>query len=131
MRKTLPFIILLIFFSSCGEEYKVKKAVKKFLSSNMHDPKSYESVWFGDIDTLSWVEAYPELAIQRDDFQATGDSMNFERLEKMKTQYNQEGKKHYKITHKFRGKNSLGATVLNEKQFYTLYIGEKLFVYVQ
>jgi PBP1b-binding outer membrane lipoprotein LpoB len=54
MRESIIMLIVLIFFNSCSvsPEEKAQDNVKKYLMGNMNDPKSYESVSFGKLDSM-------------------------------------------------------------------------------
>jgi len=52
MKKLLFAALIVIISSGCTNEYKAKKTIEKYLSERLHDWKSYESVSFGEIDSL-------------------------------------------------------------------------------
>lgn len=134
MKNNLILFSFIILFSGCTKEHKSEKAIKKYLSENMNDFKSYEPLEFDKLDSVfnnRFENMYNAELILADSirfqkkvyqFRSTDtDSLNkYSNLLEIASSKLQEGTKDYKREligfqqyHKFRAKNSFGGTVLH------------------
>jgi hypothetical protein len=133
----LSLITSLFFACNTSDEEKAKNLVKEYLNKNLNDPKSYEEVSWGKLDSsfITFDEMYAiELARSKrlaedakseletgdinlgNEYKRSYDSLNLvlENLQKeFKPKFNS-----LMIHHTYRGKNALGAVVIQEKTFY-------------
>jgi len=149
----LSLISLTLIFASCSSnENKAQKLIKQYLSENLNDASSYESVEFSGLDSLfssymstpegeelwkkggmigTFHERASELEIELitekkpETIAIYEDSIKIYKqlATEYETKYN-ENEKAYKgnftgwqMTHKYRAKNKLGATVLESTLF--------------
>jgi len=146
MKRIILILTIVTALVSCSksQENQAKENVKKFITSKMDDPKSYESVSFGKLEkTKSSVNdddkyfelVKEELHIDSLSTASYNDAMtfthentiksateNYERLNKLlqdQIQVVKEYKRNYKpidiykIKHSYRGKNKMGALILD------------------
>ena len=124
--------VLALFAISCNSpEKKTQKLIKTYLLKNLNDAKSYESVSFGvlvesktRVEDDIWYKTYIEVANNYldtykifNDFEALDSAnVNLERAKDVEKSFTAE--REWAMTHKYRAKNGLGATILRETIFY-------------
>ena len=146
MKKIILGLSLAITFFSCtkSQENQAQENIEKYITAQMDDPKSYESVSFGKLEkrksSYQDEEKYKKLVLEYDDMDKRVNeaydlamSMNHEntfksamesynKLESMRgsilTETEQYLKKYksvdvFEIKHCFRGKNKIGALILD------------------
>lgn len=137
--KYLLSLVLIICLLSCNtsNEDKTKALVKEYLSKNLNDPKSYEEVSWGKIDSsfITFEERYRielhtleklstdaiselrngDISIGNEN-KKSYDSLNLV-IENLKKQYKPTFNS-LMIRHDYRAKNAFGAVVLQSKTFY-------------
>lgn len=140
--KNYLFLFALVF-SACAQpesnSNKYEQGIKDWISKNINDPSSYESIEFGPLDTVygitdkeyadylsDSVTWYADYLIQ--EMERQNDSMNGKaskpKADRPATPT--RPRNHfigYKMRHKFRGKNGMGALMVNEQFFYMDSIG--------
>jgi len=136
--KKLVFCVLvsLAFLLACNKsnEKKAQDMIKSYILENANDPNSYESIEFGNIDTIythHWDDSTYQ-AINNSKYEFLNDpsivndpnfdvDKHFDSLNNALEAY----EKNFKgvpskliMTHKFRANNSFGAKVINTTSFY-------------
>jgi hypothetical protein len=142
MKKLINLGLLVVFSTiivSCtSPEKKAQKAIKDYLQANLNDAKSYESVEFGKLITDSTEfyaplydyaieeSAYKSDSLLYDEFHDNSDKakmlesenqLNEKKKEFEKAKANFKSELIYKMSHKYRAKNKLGAVILEENTF--------------
>lgn len=142
MKKLINLVLLVVFSTiivSCtSPEKKAQKAIKDYLQANLNDAKSYESVEFGKLITDSTEfyaplydyaieeSAYKSDSLLYDEFHDNSDKakmlesenqLNEKKKEFEKAKANFKSELIYKMSHKYRAKNKLGAVILEENTF--------------
>jgi len=145
MKKLFVIFSIVLFISACSKqktkEGLAKLNIKSYIDSTLNDPKSYESISFGNLDTLYNTvytdSAYLRLEIISTDieiensnllikdydkwnahkpiYQKTIDSIK--KLEDIAMSNYKPRFIGYQMTHKLRAKNALGALMLQEWRF--------------
>ncbi len=138
MKHYLKFFVIVLVLTSCtkSNEDKAKEGVKDYLKTNMNDFKSYEPVEWGAVDSLflecqetqEYKELNDSIAFY---FDKSNNNTSHEEWQKYFDLHQKASNKlivmlkmykpkfdGYKIIHKYRGTNELGAMVLNETWFY-------------
>lgn len=113
------FIILLIVQISYGcstKEDKAKKIIKKDLSTTMNDFTSYEPIEFGKLDSM--ITKYDETEFLNNDSLIFYEKSDIPILLKRYKETFKPTFIGYRMSHKFRGKNNLGALIINEYNYY-------------
>ena len=116
-------IYALLAVYSCGNpsnEEKAKTLIKNYIDKHADDPESYEAVAFGSLDSMtsiSMIGTGVEYANLQRDFDKSTD------MEKRKSIMAQQqevlkDRQGFRITHKYRANNALGAKILSEDVFY-------------
>ena len=114
MKKKL-LIIICIGLIGCSKENKAKSLIKESLSKSMNDYKSYEPVEYSKLDSSfsyypGWdYSGYDTMSISSITHRIAIDSIQASRFI---PKFNG-----YIMNHTFRGKNALGALVLNSYRF--------------
>ncbi len=145
MKKIILGLLAITFFSCAkSPENQAQENIKKYITAQMDDPKSYESVSFGKLEkrksSYQDEEKYKKIVLEYDDmdkrvneaydlamsmthentFKSAMESYN--RLASMRsfvlTETEQYLKKYksvdvFQIKHSFRGKNKMGALILD------------------
>lgn len=133
MKKLLLLFTASLFLVSCSNEQKAKKAIRVYLSKNINDFKSYEPVEYGDLDGIfnnKYEKMLDAEMIIKDSiiFQRKVYEYKFENTDSLekytalladaveKLQLGTKDHEHkligFEQYHKFRAKNSFGATVM-------------------
>lgn len=138
MKKTV-FILLTVLLAACSEtrEQKAQGLVKEYLNKNLNDPKSYESVSWGTLD--SSFTTYEEIAAIDIAMQSKAAERAVDELKNGDPEIGEMYKKDYDsltkrldsiklaykptfnclmLKHKYRAKNAMGAVILEEKTFF-------------
>jgi len=115
MKKTILLLLLSFIFFSCSEDYKMKSDFKKEFKKQMHDPSSFELVEFivakksmeFTIKNRKYIDSVYAINKQYDNYSKMYDSIfEVEKLLDENILYTQ-------VLAKVRGKNRMGATILN------------------
>lgn len=122
MKKLLTLLLITIsgfaFITGCqkSNENKAKELIKKHLSTTMNDFKSYEPVEFSKLDSA--MTEFDEEDFLNTDTLAIFSQSEIELLLKKNRDNFKPKFEGYKMSHRFRGKNALGALVINESNYY-------------
>ena len=128
----------MLIFSSCSEQKKAERFVKRYIKERINDPESYESVSFSPVEKVTrpftktaaykmWVELFDEAKADFDMAYVYKDldkmEFNLEYMNKYdscrkadEAQWNPGTE--YKITHTYRGKNAFGAVIKETTTYY-------------
>ncbi|WP_316849627.1 hypothetical protein [Pedobacter agri] len=124
------FVILslvLLFGCKSKQETNQNKAedlVKEMLQKNLPDEKTYESVEFGDLDSVNLVEINDAFLSIKNGHLEKGRSydqameMTYTGLKIFNSPLFEDPKYGYKISHKFRANNELGVMGISTYYFY-------------
>lgn len=101
----IKYVLVLMLMSSCmvvepSVDYLVKDGVRRYLMNNVNDNRKYESVSYGVIDSV-YAIGFSEVVQGI----LSGDTLGGDKISG------------YRVTHKFRATNDLGALVLYEEVF--------------
>lgn len=146
MKKIILGLSLVIAFASCTKspENQAQENIKEYLTAKMDDPRSYESVSFGNLEkgksSYQDEEEYTKLVLEYDDMnKRVTDAYDFamsmthentiksatesyNKLASMRSSVLTETDKYlkkyksvdiFKMKHSFRGKNKMGALILD------------------
>lgn len=110
--------------TSCSKsnDQKAKELIMTFLKENTNDPSSYESVEFGNLDSVkSLILANHEYQILSEELKGeTNTELRNYIIEEMNEMLSREDSygSGFSMEHKYRSKNSFGALILNNHTFY-------------
>jgi len=106
---------MILLLAACSKEDKAKKLIKESLSKTMNDYKSYEPVEYGRLDSnFTFYKGWDYSNINGLDYQEINKRFAQDSIAKSKFVPQFNG---FVMTHSFRGKNALGALILNTYRF--------------
>lgn len=117
MRKALIIIISILALTGCKEKYE--RVIDSYLEDHLKDPESYQNIEIGKPGIITPMSrAFVECVSRAKAGEFPMDSINT-KLEQIKTHFQNKGIDPYdtlgwEVTHKYRAKNSFGATDLVE-----------------
>ncbi len=103
-----------------SEEEKAKALIKEYILKYANDPKSYEAVEFGSLDSLQSIDMIGTGAEYFNLQNEFSKSTDMEERKRIMVKQNKllKDRQGFQMTHRYRASNAFGAKVLSDNIFY-------------